>query len=97
MGKNEKPVKIKPNTLKKIKSVNKTTKKAKIFTGNQVEKLTTFAFDLGKKAGRQVYTPKRKAKIKKNKYYIPVKNVGKGVISMGLDVYEGLEEVRNLI
>ena len=63
---------------------------------DKVEKITTLAFDMGKKAGQQVYTPKQQMKIKKNKYFIPAKNVGKGMLSFGLDIYTGMEEVNIL-
>lgn len=82
--------------MAKFKAAHTNTKKVKKFTADKVEKITTLAFDMGKKAGKQVYTPKQEAKIKRNKYFIPAKNVGKGVLSFGLDIYSGMEEVQSI-
>ena len=79
--------------MQKMKSMHNKSKQVKAFTADKVEKITTLAFDMGKKAGNEIYTPQREAKIKSNKYFVPVSTVSKGVMSFGLDIFSGMEEV----
>ena len=76
---------------------NNSTTKVKKFTVDQVQKLTTLAFDIGKKAGSMTSKKAGLDKVGKGRagtYLVPIKVVGKGVVHMGLDIFIGLEQVK---
>ena len=97
IGKHDRPVKVHRGTLKNLRRINKKTKIFRQFSSLQVQKVTTLAFDIGKKAARasgaQKVAKRGYKKIQGNRYYVPVKTVGKGVGAAALDIYTGLEEV----
>lgn len=92
VGKNEKPVKIKPTTLHKIKATNTAAGTVLTFTATQIQAAMKFGFDLGTQAKNEVMGSDKGKAISKNKYFIHTMNVGKGAVHLIGGIYHGLEE-----
>lgn len=91
VGKNDKPVKVKKTTMDRIKATNKASNTIFTFTANQIGNLTKFAFDLGTQAKDEIMKTDKAKQVSKNKYFIPVMNVGKGAFHLLGGIYTGLE------
>jgi Senescence-associated protein len=91
VGKNEKPIEIKPTTVAKFQAASATTKAVTSFTKAQISNAIDLAFNLGKQAKDEFVSSEKGATVTNNKYFIHAKIIGGGVLDLGIGIFAGLE------
>jgi Senescence-associated protein len=91
VGKNEKPVKLEPTTIGKVRSVNRMTKTVTTFSKQQIANVIDFSVELGKQAKDEFFKTEKGKNVSNNKYFIHAANVGGGAFDFFVGIYSGLE------
>ena len=91
VGKNEKPVEVKPTTIAKVRAAKNITKSVTKYTKQQISNAIDFGLELGKQAKDEFVSTEKGKNVTENKYFIHAANVGKGAFDLFVGMYSGLE------